>query len=218
MEKIERRYIEPLQESFRAVEEDGKRYVEGYASLFETESKIIFERGELFYEIIERGAFDKVLADENLKVIYTFNHSKDKIIARTENNTLTLSTDDIGLKFRAEIPNVSYANDVYELIRTQTLFENSFAFGVRKDDIELNRGEDGRLIRRVKEIGKLKDVSTVTNGAYSDTQIWARGVSEFIDAEVEKTKAQVEVPKDDGGMEKLRLNHKTKMLKNAKNK
>ena len=217
MDKLERRYLEPIADSFRAVEEDGKRYVEGYASLFETESKLIFERGDLFTEIIERGAFDKVLADVNLNVIYNFNHDKAKLIARTKNNSLELSTDEVGLKFRAEIPNVSYANDVYELIRTQALYENSFAFAVKETDIEITRDKDGKLIRRVKEISRLSDVSTVVNGAYSGTSIWARGITEFIDSEVTETETREAQPleKNDGGMEKFRLDHKTKTLKKA---
>ena len=173
--KIEKRNFSPTEEtSFRAFEEDGKRYLEGYGSVFNQKSKLIFEHGKFFYEIIDPRAFDEVLNEKKLDIYLTFNHSRDKVIARTTSGTLQLSTDDKGLLFRAELPNVSYALDAYELVKRGDLFENSFAFVVKNGDEEWTRDSDGNNIRIVKRVSKLIDVSIVTSGAYENTTISAR--------------------------------------------
>jgi len=174
LKKEHRSFVASNGTEFRALEEDGKRYLIGYASVFNQKSKLIFEQGRLFYEIISPEAFRDVLADENLDVKLTFNHSRDKVIARTRSNTLQLSTDEKGLLFKAELPNVSYANDVYELVRLQTLFENSFAFVIDKGGDEWSRDTEGNNIRLIKRVSKLIDVSVVTDGAYANTDVAAR--------------------------------------------
>jgi uncharacterized protein len=169
--------------SFRAIEEDGKKYLIGYASVFNQKSKLIYERGKYFFEIIDPKAFDEVLADEKLDVPLTFNHSRDKLIARTISNTLTLSTDEKGLLFKAELPNVSYANDVYELVLRGDLFENSFGYAFTEDGIVWSKDEDGNNLRTINKINKLLDVSVVTNAAFSNTFISARDDEELKDEE-----------------------------------
>lgn len=212
-QKVERRYLQPTKEiQFRAFDEGGKRFLEGYSSLFEIESKLIFENGQKFHEIIERGAFDEILADPRLNTIYNFNHIPAKIIARTTSGTLILSVDEIGLKFRAEIPDISYANDLFTLVQRGDLYENSFAFTVNKDNTTLERNKQGDLIRRVKKVSHLFDVSTVINAAYSGTsikssRIWARGITEFIDNE----EKEIETPKLNNDIEKYQ--RKIKILK-----
>ena len=174
--KIEKRSFFPTEEtSFRAIEEEGKRYLEGYASVFQQKSKLIFEHGKFFYEVIDPRAFNEVLNDPKLDVYLTFNHSRDKVIARTTSGTLQLSTDQKGLKFRAELPNVSYALDAYELVKRGDLFENSFAFVVKSGDEEWTKDSEGNNIRVVKKVSRLIDVSVVTSGAYENTTISARG-------------------------------------------
>ena len=179
--KFEKRYNQD--ENFRAVEEDGKRYLEGYAAKFNVRSKLIFEGGRLFTETLERGAFDNVLDND---VILTFNHSKDKVMARTTSGTLELNTDDVGLKFRAELPNnVSHATDTYELVKRGDLNANSFAFFVTKEGQTWSKDTDGNPVRSINEIKKLSDVSVVTNAAYPETEIAARSLAE-VEAEVEE--------------------------------
>jgi HK97 family phage prohead protease len=173
---IEYRTVDPVFTSFRAVEEDGKKFLEGYGSVFNQRSKLIYEHGKFFFEIIDPKAFDEVLRDESLDVYLTLNHSRDKVIARTISGTLTLTTDEKGLLFRAEMPNVSYANDTYELVSRGDLFENSFAFVVNRNDEEWTKDKDGNNIRFIKKVSKLIDVSVVTNGAYANTTVSARQI------------------------------------------
>jgi len=183
MDNLEKRVLTLNNDiQFRAVEEDGKKFIEGYAAVFNSRSKLIMEMGELFYEEIERGAFADVLEEDGLDVYLTFNHSRDYIISRTVNGTLQLSEDDTGLWFRAEIPNVSYANDTYELVKNGTFFENSFAFAVDSDGFRWSETEDNIPLRIVNKIRRLVDVSVVTKGAYADTTVAARELQEYRDS------------------------------------
>ena len=184
MDNLEKRVLTLNNDiQFRAVEEeDGRKFIEGYAAVFNSRSKLIMEMGELFYEEIERGAFADVLQEDGLDVYLTFNHSRDYVIARTVNDSLKLSEDDTGLWFRAEIPNVSYANDTYELVKNGTFFENSFAFAVDSDGFRWSETEDNIPLRIVNKIRRLVDVSVVTKGAYADTTVAARELQEYRDS------------------------------------
>lgn len=181
-ENIEKRFLSE-EAQFRAFEEDGKNFLEGYAAIFNSQSRLLSERGIIFYEQLERTAFDNVLKEENLDVYLTFNHSRDQIIARTISGSLKLSTDDTGLFFRAEIPNVSYAQDVYELVKRGDLVDNSFAFQFADEDMTHGKAKDGLPLRTVSNVRNLIDVSVVTKGAYAETEVEARGLKEYIEKE-----------------------------------
>ena len=189
-ENIEHRSFVSTQEfQFRALEEDGTRFIEGYAATFDTRSKLMPDNGRVFYEEIRQGAFTEALEREDLDVFLTLNHSKDKVMARTVNNTLTLTEDDKGLYFRAEIVPVSYAEDTWELVRNGTLFENSFGMLVLKKDVTFTRTEDGTPLRIINKVTRLVDVSVVTNASYPNTEVLARQLEEF---EREEAEAEVE--------------------------
>jgi hypothetical protein len=169
------RNLESEKTSFRAFEEEGKRYLEGYASIFDTKSKPIFEQNRLFYEVISRRAFDEVLNSESLNTVLTFNHKRDMgILARTKSGTLQLSTDDVGLHFRAEVPNTTLGNDIYELVSRGDIAECSFGFVTRKGDDTWAIDDTGNNIRTVNRVAKLYDVSVVIDGAYENTEVNAR--------------------------------------------
>jgi len=170
--------VRQLATECRAIEEDGKKSIEGYALLYDHESRLIstFWEGE-FYETIERGALDKVLESKNLDVIYTPNHDFSKVIARTTSGTLELKSDDKGLKYIVrDIPNISYANDIYESIKRGDTFESSFSFMLNDNGQNWTKKEDGADLRTISEISYLKEVSSVTDGAYSNTDVAARSL------------------------------------------
>ncbi len=184
MNNIERRFLQPDKIDFRAVEdENGKRFLEGHAALFNVRSKLILEGGRTFFETIERGAFDEILRNENLDVKFVFNHDRNKMLARTVSKTLSLSLDNDGLFFRAELPKTVLADEVYELVKRGDLFSNSFAFSVTPNDIEWGKNEEGIRTRKIKRIAGLYDVSVVTDAAYEGTDVAARSLDEIEKAE-----------------------------------
>jgi len=186
-DKIEKRVLALSDDvRYRAVEEDGKRFIEGYAAVFNSRSKLLMENREMFYEELSPGAFRNVLDSKGLDVYLTFNHSRDLVMARTTNGSLTLKEDDKGLFFRAQIPNVSYANDTWELVKNETFFENSFAFVVDSDGFRWDTTEDDVPLRIVQNVKRLYDVSVVTNGAYSETSVEARDLPNYEEEQEEE--------------------------------
>ena len=186
------RNLESDQTSFRAFKEEDKRYLEGYASIFEKRSKQIFEQNKLFYEVMSRRAFDEVLKSDNLNTVLTFNHKRDMgILARTKSGTLQLSTDDVGLRFKAEVPNTTLGNDIYELVSRGDLAECSFGFVTRKGD-DTWTIEDGYNIRTVNKVSKLYDVSVVIDGAYDDTLVNARDDEEIEEAAIDPSTGETD--------------------------
>ena len=185
--KYERRYCgDALLRAFIG-EDDNGRYAEGYAHKFGVESQVITERGTTFIEVIKRGAFDNVLASPNLNVKYVYNHDMSKMIARSKSGTLAISADETGLFFRASFPeNVSYANDLYELIQRGDISGNSFAFRLKEEDYTLTRGEDGMFKRTIHNVSGLVDVSSVQDPIYPETTLDLRAIIEADDAKVEE--------------------------------
>ena len=177
--EIAYRNLNPQEAQFRATTIDGKKFLEGYASIFNQRSKPIFENGKWFYEIIATGAFDEVLASPEFKTKLNFNHMNGQLLARTESGTLQLSVDEKGLFFKAEAPNTTTGNDVVELVSRGDLFECSFAFIVKRGDDTWTMNPDSadpiKLIRTVNKVSRLADVSIVTDGAYAGTEVAARG-------------------------------------------
>ena len=170
MNKKETRFINnEIGKEMRAYEEDGKRFLSGYASVFNSKSRLIFELREgkviTYYEYINTGAFDGVLEDN---VIMNINHNDNNMLGRKSSGTLQLETDEIGLRFKVELPNTTLGNDTWELVKRGDYSECSFAFYVEKDKWERIDNEPIRFIDKVK---RLVDVSIVTNGAYQETSV-----------------------------------------------
>lgn len=180
----------------RAYETDGKKYIEGYAAIFDTRSKLIYDWAGKYYEIIERGAFDEVLESDKLDVIYTPNHDYDKVVARTKSGTLKLEVDERGLKYIAEVPeNISYANDIYQSIKRGDTYESSFTFSVDENGQTWSEDENGMDIRTIHKVKHLREVASVTWGAYATTDVEARGRKEYIERK-QKEKQPEGVPLD----------------------
>lgn len=170
----------------RAVPEEGKMIVEGYAVVFETPAT---HYG--FTEIIDRGAF---IGTDMKDVPMRYNHNDNwLIIARTRNNSLQLSVDEKGLFMRAELIDTQTNRDIYKSIQAGLLDKMSFAFTTAKD--EWNYDTD---TRRVLQIDRLFDVSVVDTPFYDTTSIFARALDELESGkralESEKTR-QMEIDK-----------------------
>ena len=150
------------------------RTIVGYAAKFERWSEPIMG---WFREKIDRDAFSECDVTD---VIMCFNHNIDSILARTTSGTLTLSTDEEGLRFEFEAPATSLGNDMVELVRRGDISKCSFKFTVEEDewryaDKQNQMEYDERTIRK---IDKLYDVSLVVYPAYNDTEAGLRHLEE----------------------------------------
>ena len=142
------------------------RRVEGYALLFNTPSD-----GLSFEEIILPGALDGVIARSN--VFALLNHDAARgILARSKygSGTLTLEIDGFGLRYSFEAPNTHLGDELLEYLRRGDINESSFAFTVKEEEW----GKIGnKMIRKIKKINLLFDVSPVYDAAYSQTSVSA---------------------------------------------
>ncbi|MCP3738811.1 HK97 family phage prohead protease [Rossellomorea sp. BNER] len=159
----------------RAIGEEGSKeeYIEGYALKFERWSEVL---GWGFKEIISREALDNADMSD---VIALFNHSKMHPLARnnveSDKGNLSLEVDNIGLKFRFNPTDTSYAKDLKENMRSGIINKCSFAFYLDYRDSEAQEwdwddGEKGYDQRRINKIAGLTDISIVTTPAYKDTE------------------------------------------------
>lgn len=102
----------------------------GVASVTETPYEMYDAFGP-YSEVIDAGAFDATLAQEGLDVPLVLGHDQMRRIARTTNDTLTLSVTDEGLQVDARLdpddPDVAY---VAGKLRSGLLDEMSFGFRI----------------------------------------------------------------------------------------
>ena len=175
--------------------------------MFGVRSKLILERGELFYEEINRGAFSEVLQRDGLDVIFTFNHDRDTVLARTVSGTLNLSEDDTGLFFRAEVDTEDTdAKNLWLRVKRGDIFENSFAFRVSEDDYRWSELDGEELpLRTIDNVSDLRDVSAVTYAAYPETSVDARELAEI-------NKEDEDEPQEDKSKELDKLRMKIKII------
>lgn len=151
--------------------DDGKRYFVGYAAVYNSRSRIIYEHGRIFYEVLIPGCFDRVLKDERLDVVLTINHQLIHNMARTISGTLSLESDERGLKFRALVPDTQDGNDTWEMISRGDYTDCSFSFAV-DDSGEKWIREDKQLLHEVHDISMLEDIAICTlRGAYGATMV-----------------------------------------------
>ena len=150
------------------------RTIIGYAAKFECWSEPIMG---WFREKIDRDAFSECDVTD---VIMCFNHNVDSILARTTSGTLSLSTDEEGLRFEFEAPATTLGNDMVELVRRGDISKCSFKFTVEEDEWLYASKENGLEYdeRIIRKIDKLYDVSLVVYPAYTDTEASLRHLEE----------------------------------------
>lgn len=159
-----------------AQNEENSYIVEGYATTF-NDPYLLFSDGDRdFFEQVDSRAFD---AETDISdVIMQYDHS-GMVYARTKNNTLQLSTDEHGLKIRADLGTTETSRQLFENISAGLVDQMSFAFVV--DAEEYNKATRTRTITHIK---KLYDVSAVSIPANPGTEISARSAFEgYIEAE-----------------------------------
>ena len=173
--------IELRMNSFNVIENDdeGKLIVSGYVNETGKQSHLLGNKKK-FKETIQKGAFTRALKKGN-DIHFLAEHDENKILASTRNGSLKLVEDERGLLMTAEISDTSYGRDYHTLIKDGILRNMSFGFSVDKDN--WNRGNDGTYTRDISDL-TLYEVSVVTNPAYPQSSISARGLNVVEDIEI----------------------------------
>ncbi|WP_239724553.1 HK97 family phage prohead protease [Mammaliicoccus sp. A-M4] len=172
--------------------DDEKMIVEGYALRFNTLSN---DLGGFVEEISPEALKEADLSDVRCLI----DHDSSKVLGRTTSETLELKVDDEGLYFRTQLPDTTYAKDLYENIRLGNINQCSFGFILDENGDEFEKREDGLFKRTLRKIKSLFDVSVVTYPAYNDTQVAPalRSIEQIKEQELAdiKAKQQEEVRK-----------------------
>lgn len=151
---------------FRAAEDNGKKYIEGYFSRFDD----VYRMGEGVSESIDRAAFDTTLGDDIRALI---DHETRLVLGRTTIGTLSLRVDEIGLWGRIEInENDVDAMNLYARVKRGDVDQCSIGFEILEErtSVDEKTGAVHWTILRVK----LWEVSVVTFPAYEKTSVKAR--------------------------------------------
>ena len=180
----------------RALPGEGEaRIVEGYATTFNQPYELWRDGPDyIFQEQVDRGAFDKTDMSD---VIMQYDH-EGRVFARTNNGTLELRTDDHGLHIRADLSGTEIGRQLYEEIKGGYTDKMSFGFTVDADE-RLITEEAGvvTILRTIKSIGKLYDVSAVSLPANNATEISARSWCDGVIAQLTEERREAEARERD---------------------
>ena len=182
----------------------GDYIVEGYASTFEPYEMYEMD-GVKYYERIEPTAFDEA---DMTDVVFLRDHT-GRVLARTKNDTVELSTDKHGLHQRTNLGLTEASREMHEDIAVGNYTQMSFSFVVAEDHYD--RETRTRVIDR---IAKVYDISAVSFPANPGTDI---GISmrDYFNGVIEAERAErLEAEKRSREIEKLKLKVKLTKVRN----
>lgn len=145
--------------------EDSEFIVRGYASTFEP--YLMFEDdGIQYFERIAPTAFE----DADMSDVVFLRDHTGRVLARTKNGALNLTTDTHGLLSVTDLGLTTASKEMFEDIRTGNYSQMSFSFVVARGGEHFE--EEARKVTRVIDrIEKLYDVSAVSFPANPGTDI-----------------------------------------------
>lgn len=174
--------------------DDGRKVVEGYATVFNTPYVMYSDDSYTVREQIDPHAFDDC---DMTDVIMQYDH-EGHVYARTSNGTLEVAPDEIGLKTRGYLGGTTIGNQLHEEIDGGYTTKMSFGFIVgerRREVTEDRENSHTDVLVTITKITKLFDVSAVSLPANDATSIYARnlyaGVAEEVRQELLQRKRKL---------------------------
>lgn len=148
----------------------------GYATTF-SDPYLLFRDGDTeYYEEVAPNAIDE--KTDMSDVIMQFDH-EGMVFARMSNGTLSIETDEHGLKVEADLSRTADARNMFENISAGMVNSMSWAFSV--DGQKYDKDTHTRSITHIR---KIYDVSAVSLPANPNTEIMV--ARSYIDGEIEK--------------------------------
>lgn len=143
-------------------ERAGRQWVRGRAAQYGVFSGTIQGEGRPFREIISRGAFRAALSDPARHIRATIGHNEALTLAEFPGELRVWDNED-GLHFEFPVPPNDLGAGALDGLRSGRLGGCSFMM----TDVSSNFAQtESGLVRRISSVGKLLDVSLVTQGAY----------------------------------------------------
>lgn len=150
---------------YRAAEDNGELYIEGYFAVFNS----VYEIAPGLTESISPGAFAGTLGGD---IRALTNHDTTLVLGRTKAGTLELREDGHGLWGRVRINREdSDAMNLYHRVQRGDVDQCSFGFAVLEENVEIR--EDGSAHFNLEKIA-LYEVTVATFPAYEETAVAAR--------------------------------------------
>ena len=171
------------------------RTIEGYAVVFGQESRVLYDstKKRFFVEVIEPGALnDEILQRCDVKALSE--HNRERMLARSFNGvgSLCLSVDARGVKYRFDAPGTPEGTYVVEMVKRGDLFGSSFAYTTNElSNVSYTKRADGVLVRSVKKIDRIYDVSIVSDPAYMGTSVNVRSLDQYFEEPDETYKEEI---------------------------
>ncbi len=153
-------------------EDDGseREYIVGYAAKF---GVLSLELEGSFIERIDPGAFGIVAERRGrrkpLETRALWNHDANYPLARYP-GTLSMSVDEVGLRYEFPVPDTTYGRDIASNIRAGIVKGSSFSFTVPSGG-DSWAVEDGRSVRTIQRVDSLIDLGPVCFPAYPDADV-----------------------------------------------
>jgi HK97 family phage prohead protease len=133
-----------------------------------------------FREQIMPGAFTRALKEQSHPVVALWNHDPNYVLGSTRSGTLTVDTDDEGMRYSVEVPDTQLGRDLSTLIARGDVWGSSFAFVIGEESWD--KDEDGTALRSVISVEGVYDVSPVLTPAYEQatTGVAVRSYERFL--------------------------------------
>lgn len=145
--------------------------ISGHAAVFNVQTTLY----PGLKEQIRAGAFTDSIGKDDIRGL--FNHDPNIVLGRNKNGSLNLQEDATGLHYEIQPPDTQQARDVVAMIKSGLVSQSSFAFRTIAD--EWDETDDGTLLRTLTKV-KLFDVSPVTYGQYTQTDVGMRTGEELL--------------------------------------
>ena len=140
-------------------------------------------KGEKFIERLAPGVFTRSLADPKQVVFADVGHDDSATFARSGVN-LTLEDSPTGLAWTALLPDTTVGRDLKANVALGIIDGTSFEFELRGEaGAEEVAKRDGLAIRTIRD-AILHRVNPVTEPAYLETELAARGLAAFTETTV----------------------------------
>jgi len=117
-----------------------------------------------FREQIDPDAFTRSLAERSNILAY-YNHDSSLVLGSTRSGSLHLSSDSMGLNFRVDLPNTSYARDLIALMERGDVSQMSFGFVTKRQSWDEPAPGEALRVRTLLDVD-LMEISVVADPAY----------------------------------------------------
>ena len=191
------------------VNDSGQEVISGYAIVFGEPSRDLGG----FIEYIDRRAMDTA---DITDVVALFNHDQNMILGRTP-ATLTLTTDERGVRYDIVPPDTTAARDLKVSIARGDVRGSSFGFTVNEngDAWEKPKEKGQPWTRTITGFKKIWDVSPVVTPAYvqTDASIAKRTLGVLKDEEERKATEAIELERAKAEMEQKKEEQQREITK-----